>query len=97
MYLSARSTSDVNLDICPQRWAWCFPKGSKKLARWYECMAFGLEMCVSLTNRTKHPEVGVFEKSDTDVRQAVDAGSGKNPPMPAIISTTLSKENEGYR
>jgi hypothetical protein len=35
-------------------------------------------------NRTEHPEVGVFENSDTDIRQVVDVGGGKNPSASPI-------------
>ena len=71
-----------------------FFEGSEKLACWRRFMARGLEVCVSLVNCMEYSKVGVFERLDTDVRQAVNAGSGKNPPMPAILSTGFSKANE---
>jgi len=56
-------------------------------------VAPGLEVGVYLMNRAEDSEVGVFEKLDADIRQAVNIGSGKNPPVSAVLTAAFLETN----
>ena len=83
----------TDFNISPQR-RQRFLGGSEKLARWHKVVAPGLELEIGLVDCTEQVEVGVFEKLNADVPQAVDVGSGKNPSMPTILTTAFLETNE---
>jgi hypothetical protein len=59
-------------------------------------MVLGLEERIGLVNCTEHPEVGILEKLDADVRHAVDVWSRQDPPMSPVLSATFLVKDEDY-
>ena len=49
---------------------------------------------MGIMNCAENLEVGVLKELNTNIRQAVDIGSGENPPVPAVLATTFFITNE---